>query len=559
LAFSTTQGFCKTVIAGACATLILAACGGGGGGNDAAQDSIAASSSGATENYAVDTAAADQAGDQDEVLLDTEPAPEEEEVTGNAYAGLAAVSNRFSCGGSVENEAWAMWNGSTFMRSWIQGDLDRVTKQGDVYGLYDFQIESQNLWSMAERCNRTDKLQEAARMIRSTYAKLVPAPNGAHGRAWVCKGGPGTVCYDSGLANEEVKLVSFQFLGVASFVANALAKSGAALTTEDKNFINETAKVTTEHLVRWANEYQTERLQTMVSAGVSDVAYDDSFLLFSDIDLWHLTVYAELAGVREWQAKQGIAVSSGNDALLRTHLGALLSAYKKRTANLKSGTGAQLPSTTMSDLDRGFWGNMSANTYASYAGATKPVNCSSGYAQVSTSSFSKRTDISWDFSHARRLVQAMDGLTRNREALQTRFGVTTAQLPSTGQPRAFAAALVNKVWNGSKTEPLFKNYWSGANGWFGAVYDSNSGYCDEGMKPYAMTDTFPTGGFITWNRYYPVIGQLGAKLYDLSKNSAGSSFMTSRYSRLSNASGSENRAISNFMFLPTLVGVGIAN
>ncbi|NEX64038.1 hypothetical protein [Noviherbaspirillum galbum] len=470
------------------------------------------------------------------------------------------MSSRFSCGDSVESQVWASWDGSTFMHNWIQGDINRVTQQGDVYGLYDFQIESENMWNMAQRCGRTNRLQEAAALINSTYSKLQAAPNGGYGRAWVCTGGAGTVCYDSGLANTEVKLVSFQFLGAATFVANALANSGAALSSSDKAFINNTIAITNEHLVRWANDYQIERLQTMMSATTSSPAWNDSFLLFSDIDLWHLTIYAEMAGLRKWQASQGIAVDKSNDTRLQSHMNALLAIFNKRTSLITASTTAKVPGAAMADVDRGFWGNMLANTYASYSGSTKPVVCSpSTYTNVSTSSFTKRNDTGWDFSHARRLVQAMDGLERNRAAMLSSYALTDSQLPPTTLPKAFAAALLNNVWNGDTAQPGFNNYWSGANGWFGAYYSSSISYCDEGMKPYSMADSFPTGGYVTWAKHYPVIGQLGATIYDLMSNStsAGSSFMTTMYPRLSSASGADNKAISMFMFLPSLVGVGI--
>lgn len=462
------------------------------------------------------------------------------------------ANDRFACGGKVETEAWAMWDGNTYMRQFVLADRDRVVKQKDVYGLYDIQIHTQNLWSMAARCGRTSRLREVAKLIQSLYAVLEPSPSGI-GRAWICRGGD--ICPEAGLMGQEVKLTTFQFLGLASFVANALATSNANLTAEDKTFINDTALILAEHFVRWSDSYQMSVLQSIIDTPLSKITAGNE-VLFSDQELWQITSYAELSGIRQWQKQQGIAENSfvtKNESRMRNHLNLLMQAFKSRTSLFSSGA-SRIANVEQADLDRGFWRLMDGNQYAGYEGATKPVICSPT-AQVVVPKPAPREGIGWDFSHARRLIQAMDALERNREKMKSSFALTEAQLPSANLPKAFAANLINSVWNGNLTSPLFTNYTNGANGWFLAY--SINGACDEGMKPFSMSDTFPTGGFITWAQYYPVIGDLGARMYELVSTPTGyqSSFMTKNYPRLSGPPADGNRAISTFMFLPTLVGV----
>ena len=51
--------------------------------------------------------------------------------------------------------------------------------------------------------------------------------------------------------------------------------------------------------------------------------------------------------------------------------------------------------------------------------------------------------------------------------------------------------------NGDATQPLFSNYWSGVNGWYRVAYDNGADQCREGYPPYGLTDSFPTGGYLT--------------------------------------------------------------
>ncbi|HEY8609587.1 MAG TPA: hypothetical protein VIM12_20915 [Noviherbaspirillum sp.] len=468
--------------------------------------------------------------------------------------GAAAAEDHaadFACGGRVESETWALWDDK--VRAGFEREMlrERLLEQGDTYALYDLQLYSHSLWSMAGQCNRAERLREAAALVRAAYTALQPVPGA--GRGWICKGG--TICAENALVDTEVKLVSFQFLGLASFIANALARSPAPRTPEDSAFIDETVRIVVEHMVRWASDYEMHRLQMVSNARLSEIRKDDSFLLFSDQDLWQLTIYAELAGLLQSQARRhnaGIDV----DPRIRPHLNALLKAFAARVSMQRTSAG-RMPNVDMADLDRGYWARMSANRFAGYEGAGKPVECSPvPRLRMPARLVALRTDTGWDFSHARRLVQALDAFERNRAAMKSVFGISESRMPRPNLSTAFAATLVNRIWNGDMVRPLFANYWSGANGWFGARYDTDAAACSEGMTPYAMTDTFPTGGFITWSRRIPLIGALGRRLYDLTRASAPdeAKFIDDFYPTLGRKIPEEYRALHMTMFLASLVG-----
>jgi hypothetical protein len=262
-------------------------------------------------------------------------------------------------------------------------------------------------------------------------------------------------------------------------------------------------------------------------------------------------------------------------AQLREHLGALLRLFTKRVS-IRGVDDWRHGEVKVADIDRGFWRLHPDNRYAGYDGEEKPVRCApeaggkSGGGSGSESdakpkffiqptAATRRDDTGWDISHARRLVHALDALSRNRKAMQSVFTLSPNDMPPADLPRLFANNLVDVVWNRDVSAPLFSNFWSGANGWFRVAYDNGTGECNEGYPPYGMSDSFATGGYVTWARYRPEIGELGKRLYVLTNDPAGTppAFIARHYSSLE-ASGDENvRRLTRIAFLPSLVGVGI--
>lgn len=473
----------------------------------------------------------------------------------------------FECGGHVEAEVWNLWD--TNIRDFLHEQLlqKRLLKQGDVYSLYDFQTYTHNMVSMARRCNRIDRLQQVANLVRIAYGALEKGTPSLPGRLWVCRGG--TICNEkNGLLNREVMLDSVQFLGLCSSVANALAASRDPLKDEEKTFIKDTVQITTEHLLRWGHDAAIKALGQAAAATPQDVRNGSPDLFFTDKHLWMITIYAELAGILQHEDRQRLNLIKMDDkdkTRLHQHLNALLKFFLARVS-FQRNANSRLGNVDLADLDRGYRRLYADNLYAGYEKDLKPVVCVRSEndrskfkmeINVTADAVRNRHDTGWDFSHARRLVHALDALERNHNAINHIFSLKDEQLPAIDLPRAFANTLVAVVWNGDTTSPLFSNYWSGANGWFRVAYDIGIGQCFEGYPPYGMTDSFPTGGFITWARYQPVIGLLGQRLYYLMSTPDGESspFIIKYYLRLSKSTNVQGNSLTTFMFLPSLVGV----
>ena len=479
----------------------------------------------------------------------------------------AAADANFACGGSVEAEVWEAWDGN--VRDYLrQNQLDaRLLKQGDVYALYDIQTYAHNMVSMASRCKRINRLKEVAGLIRIAYDALEPGNQSSPGRRWVCRGG--SICNDKNrLLNQEVMLDSVQFLGLASRVANALASSGRKPDEEEKAFIQDTGQILVEHLLRWGSESAISSMRQATGAKPEDVTNGSSKLFFTDKPLWMITMYAELAGIIQSGVSKDViwgSVSKEDKMYMQKHCSALLEFFSSRIS-IRHDPKSRLRDVALADIDRGFWRLYYDNRYAGYESDQKPAVCvlsEPGKSKkvikynVMSEKVQKRDDTGWDISHARRLVHAMDALERNRVAMKNVFSLTDVQLSSSELAKAFANTLVAVIWNGDMEYPLFSNYFSGANGWFRVAYDNKTGQCREGTRPFGMTVSFPTGGYITWARYNPTIGLLGQRLYELTSSDDGKAnpFIVKYYKGLKKSVPVQNINLARFMFLPSLVGI----
>lgn len=482
------------------------------------------------------------------------------------YSATGGGADRFRCGGQVEEQVWSMWDKE--VQRLLDRDLveSRLKGQGDVYALYNFQSIAHNAVAMARRCGRSSRLLEVAQLINKAYEALSPGNLLSPGRRWVCRGG--LVCNDANrLLNKEVMLNSVQFLGLAASVANALATSGKPLSATEKRFIKETAEVVVEHLWRWSDDDSIDDLSKSAQASPADVTSKSTPFLFTDKPLWLIAIYGELAGIIQSSDRHGATVPRREMQRLRRHISVLGRFFLARIS-IRTVRDSRLGKIDVADIDRGYWRLHPDNAYAGYEGEEKPVTCvsqkqrTSGAApqfNVPLSSVVQRKDTGWDLSHARRLVHALDALSRNRQAMQSTFALGSKDLPSKELFQGFANNLIAVVWNGDKDEPLFSNYWSGANGWYRVAYDNGTGNCREGYPPYGMSDSFASGGYATWARYRPEIGDLGKKIYWLINGADGerSAFIAKYYSSLGSGANKNINSLAKFAFFPTLVEVGV--
>lgn len=470
---------------------------------------------------------------------------------------FAVSDSTFVCGGKIESEVWDLWDRVAKNYFYTRFLQDRLLKQGDVYALYDFQIYTHNVVSMARRCNRINRLQEVAKLIEVAYGAL---ESSSQGRRWVCRGG--AICNDKNrLLNTEVQLCSVQFLGLVSSAANALASSNAPLNDEDKLFIRNTVKIVIEHLLRWGDDAAINSFRKVAKVTPQDVKKGSSEFFFTDKPLWMITIYAELAGILQSKSVLGLdEIPAADMERLSRHLSALLEFFSARVS-IQHDPNSRLGNVDLADIDRGYWRFFADNRYAGYEKEEAPVVClplendKAKFKQevrVSADSVPQRQDIGWDISHARRLVNALDAIERNRKSMAYIFSLSEKQLPSRALPQAFANTLVAVVWNGDTAKPLFANYWCGANGWYRVAYDSSgAGQCINGYPPYGISDSFLTGGYIAWAKYNPVIGLLGQNLYYLLESAKrDDAFFVDKYY----AGLRKQNVYSRMMFLPSIVG-----
>jgi hypothetical protein len=216
----------------------------------------------------------------------------------------------------------------------------------------------------------------------------------------------------------------------------------------------------------------------------------------------------------------------------------------------------------VANLDAGYWRLYKDNQFAGYSGKQKPAICEAtdeGRKQakvlIDAATIQPVNNLGWDFSHARRLVQVLDVLQRNRQALQDWYDLSSTDLPPPNLTQAFAAQLVSVVWNGDRQQPLFSNYWNGANGWYRVAYDNGTSACYEGYPPFGLSDSYPTGGYAIWGTEYPVLNALAQQIYTLadSKTADDKAFIQQYYSGLAATASTNGRLVAQMMFWPTLV------
>lgn len=468
----------------------------------------------------------------------------------------------YSCGGAVEKQSWALWDSTIKSYISIQMVGNELLGDGDTYALYNIQTNINNLVAMAMRCGRRERINEISALVERTYSGLTEIPGG-RGRQWICRGG--SVCNDvNKLVNKEVMGTSVQFLGMASQIANWVATRPGQLTPAEARFVRTTTGVAIEHLLRWGEGRERLNLSRLKTTP-AEIKEGSSSLFYTDKDLWSLGIHADLAGILDSDfGKKHLPNLKDvrRQALLKRYAGQLLQLFSKRLTlePVKTKEGATVMTAV---LDRGFWRFFADNRYAGYTSEVKPVDCQRDTkgrknlkVRVQPQNLPIIDSLGWDFSHARRLVHVLDSLSRNRAALVSLYAIPDADLPGPKLAEAFANQLALRVWNGDQEYPLFSNYWEGTNGWYRVAYDIGIGQCREGTPPFGLSISFPTGGFISWSRYVPMLGTLGQKIYALAArpDEPSMQFIDTYYPNLGKKASNKTRSLHEIMFLPSLVG-----
>lgn len=376
---------------------------------------------------------------------------------------------------------------------------------------------------------------------------------------WVCKGG--SICNAKNkLLNREIVLNSAQFLGLTTDIANAFVSEN--INTEPE-FVQNTALIAIQHMLNWSDAHAISEINKLIIASPNDVDNKYAGLFLHDRHLWMMAIYANLSGILlknpNLISKSGI--NKGQIDQMALHFSKLLELFAARTSlhGIVNSSGSE---SKAADIDRGFWRFYPDNQYAGYEGLERPVKCIDGKEKsikpevfISSENVKHLDDTGWDFGHARRLVQFFEAISRNRVAINKVFNINASLPPSVDIMRAFANQVLFKLWNRDFVQPLFKNYWSGANGWYRVAYDNGTGSCVEGSPPYGLSIAFPTGGYISWGWLEPELQKLGERLYGLSISTSKNEqdFIEKYYSNLIHGNSVEPSMVYQLMFLPSLV------
>jgi hypothetical protein len=475
----------------------------------------------------------------------------------------AMAALEFECGGRVEAETWALWDGKArgvLGRALIE---DGLVAKGDTYTLYDIQNYLHNLVAMAARCGRTRELASIAQFLTPVFDRQSEVP-GAGGQGWVCRGGRACSAANR-LIGTEVILYSSQYLAMVMRVASALVVSAEPGSVE-RAFVERASRVAVAHLDRWTGGADGMRIAERLAASTPGAVRDKaSRLFFNDTDLWVLAIAAELSGVVRVRPELLPLLESDSPRAKRRRsvMAELVRLFVARVSLHEVESNWIGGHAKAADLDRGYWRRYPDHRFAGYRGEQPPVGCNAtedrGGAAAEQSTTEAIVDtIGWDFSHARRLVHALDALERQRAAFVAAFAIQESGLPAPGLPRQFAAQLVASVWNGDLDRPLFANFWDASNGWYRAGYGRGAAGCFPGYPPSGLSDAFPTGGFASWAQHYPVLGTLAERLYAMARQpgEADTEFLRRYYAGLAPGAPSSTRVLTQLMFWPSLVRAG---
>jgi len=471
----------------------------------------------------------------------------------------------FSCGGELHQRVKAQW-ANAVKKEISQSQIKRLMLgEGDVYPLYDMQAYLYNFVAMSQRCKDGKTLSDIAQTLLPAFDALSSSPDG-RGQRWICKGGPRCNAKNK-LLGKEVDLNSLQFLGMSTAIAAALASDTASPPSGPvKAFIAKSTKTAFDKLGDYSkNQGYMARLGKNIRISSRDAGANPNSHILRDHEVWMLAILANLAGTRSKEVDTAPYVDSDMQQLAR-NLNAL---FKSRTF---LGEDAKTGRKT-AEIDRGFWRSRDDTRYAGYEASAPPSGPCSDSRLPSISPQSKLAraavdqdkdappvkpspvdSVGWDISHARRLVPLFDALRNYGDRFAAAYRVPAQEVAGSEIARAYARQLTAKLWNQDRQKPLFRNFWSGANGWYRVGYQDGV-KCNTGYPPYGLSISVPVGGYLTWVGMEGELAGIGQALYALvnSADEENKAFVERYYEGLSPAATPRTRNLNQFMFYASLV------
>lgn len=400
-------------------------------------------------------------------------------------------------------------------------------------------------------------MAELVNLLSPVFTALKPIPGNNSSTGWICSGG--NICTAYGFIGREVPLCSVQFLGLAGALATSISENIPLRqqTLAQQTFLKETFNTMSIQLDRWLTAGYFSSVNKRLTVTVADVKGRNSHYFFTDLDLWFLTVLADLSELH----LSGVQPATGDgkkafEALQnkKDNIQKIFNLFLARTVLTQSLNGKR------AEIDKGFWKYHFDNRYAGYTNATSPVSWaqdSNGESKMQTlvtwdSSYLAQ-NAGWDISHSRRLVPALETLARNRENIKKVWGYNHPAFDPAAIREAYANQIAEKIWNGNMDYPLFSNFWSGENGWYRVAYASQIGRQFAGYPPYGLSTSIPDGGYAVWGAFQSTLNTIFRNIFELSQkeDAAAKAFITKHYPGLSN-NGSNNLSVKSTQSLAFL-------
>jgi hypothetical protein len=474
---------------------------------------------------------------------------------------LSQSKYEFSKNGEIHDQIIHSWN--NYYRDYFSSEIKkRLFKAGDVYVLYDIQVELQSFVEMTRRCKDTQQIADLVDLLSPIFSALKPISVKDSSTGWICTGGSVCSAYST-LLGKEVQLCSSQYLGLLGALATNVSETIPTdqQTMAEKDFLRNAFNAIAVQLNRWFTPSYFNLVNKRLHMTPADIKDGGSGYFFSDIDLWYLTALSDLSELHQFGIQP--AAEDGQKAFVdlqnkKDGIKSIFDLFLARTFLTKSTKGIR------AEIDKGFWKYFFDNRYASYTGSTSPVS----WIKDSSNEMKMKTEVrwdstyiagdaGWDISHSRRLVPAFETFRRNRKNIQEVWGYNNLAFNPTSLLRAWANQIVEKIWNGNINYPLFSNFWSGGNGWYRVAYANQTGRQFVGYPPYGLTESMPTGGFPVWRNFNPTLGTIFRNIFELSQrnDSIAKSFISKYYPELSNKSATNTSKVSiqNFSFLSDLI------
>lgn len=444
----------------------------------------------------------------------------------------------FSKKGEVHQQVIEAWN--AHYREYFTSELKkRLFEDRDVYVLYDIQIRGlQSFVEMTRRCKDTRQMAELVELLSPVFSQLKSVSETDSSTGWVCSGG--SICTAYGLLEKEVPLCSAQFLGLLGALATSISENipPHKRTIAEKKFLSNAFNAMAVQVNRWFTSAYFASVERRHHITPADFKNGRAGFYFSDKDLWCLAILSDLSALHQLGIKP-----AGKDGKIAFESLLSKKAGIQKTFELFVIRTFLTPFSkgVTASLDQGFMKHHFDHRYANYTGETIPVSWKEGSdgkwemkTHVEWDSSYLVNDVSWDISHARRLVPALETFARNRENIKVVWGYADPSFDPKAFRLAFANQIVEKIWNGDTKYPLFTNFWSGANGWYRVAYANQSGRRFSGYPPFGLTSSVPEGGYPVWGAFHPTLNTLFRSFYDMGKSgdAATKSFVSQYYPQL---------------------------